>query len=49
MKMNNQQFDVLRKISKKPSINQRELASELNMESWKIKLCFKRIETKRLN
>ena len=35
-KINQQQFDVLRKISKKPSANQRELASELEISLGKL-------------
>ena len=35
-KINQQQFDVLRKISKKPTANQRELASELEISLGKL-------------
>ena len=48
MKMNNQQFDVLRKISKKPSVNQRELASELNMSLGKLNYVLKGLKQKGL-
>ncbi len=40
-KINQQQFDVLRKISKKPSANQRELASELEISLGKLNFVLK--------
>ena len=36
MKIDDQQFNILRKISKKPSVNQRELASELDISLGKL-------------
>ena len=36
MKINDQQFNILRKISKKSSVNQRELASELDISLGKL-------------
>ena len=35
-KFNQQEFNLLRKISKKPNANQRELASEMNVSLGKI-------------
>jgi EPS-associated MarR family transcriptional regulator len=40
-KINQQQFDVLRKISKKPSANQRELASDLEISLGKLNFVLK--------
>ena len=36
MKNNQEQFEVLRKVSKKPNYSQRQLASELNISVGKI-------------
>ena len=47
-KINQQQFDVLRKISKKPSTNQRELASELEISLGKLNFVLKGLKKKGL-
>jgi len=47
-KINQQQFDVLRKISKKPSANQRELASELEISLGKLNFVLKGLKKKGL-
>lgn len=43
------QFAVLRKISAKPNISQREIASELGFSLSKLNYCIKDIETKKIN
>ncbi len=48
MKIDNQQFEVLRKISKKSSINQRELATELNISLGKLNYVLKGLKQKGL-
>ena len=49
MKIDNQQeFNLLRKISKKPNANQRELASDLNISLGKINYVLKELKNKGL-
>ena len=43
------QFAVLRKISAKPNISHREIASELGFSLSKLNYCIKDIETKKIN
>ena len=47
-KINQQQFDVLRKISKKSSVNQRELASELEISLGKLNYVLNELKEKGL-
>ena len=47
MKIDNQQeFNLLRKISKKPNANQRELASDLNISLGKLNYVLKELKNK---
>ena len=48
MKDNQEQFEVLRKVSKKPNASQRELASELNISLGKINYILNEIKKKGL-
>jgi len=47
-KFNQQEFNLLRKISKKPNANQRELASEMNVSLGKINYVLKALKNKGL-
>lgn len=47
-KFNQQEFNLLRKISKKPNANQRELASEMNISLGKINYVIKELKKKGL-
>ena len=47
-KFDQQEFNVLRKISKKPNANQRELASEMNISLGKINYVIKELKKKGL-
>ena len=48
MKDNQDHFDVLRKIQKKPESTQRELAEELGFSLGKLNYCLKALKTKGL-
>ena len=48
MKINDQQFNILRKISKKSSVNQRELASELDISLGKLNYVLRELKQKGL-
>ena len=48
MKNNQEQFEVLRKVSKKPNYSQRELASELNISVGKINYILNELKKKGL-
>ncbi len=49
MKKNNQDhFEILRKISKKPQVSQRELAEELGFSLGKLNYCIKELQSKGL-
>ena len=48
MSFNPDQFDVLRKISKKPNANQRKLAKELGFSLGKINYCLNALKEKGL-
>tara|TARA_A100001011_G_C14135239_1_gene767267 strand:- start:483 stop:785 length:303 start_codon:yes stop_codon:yes gene_type:complete len=48
MKDNQEQFKVLRKVSKKPNYSQRELASELNISVGKINYILNELKKKGL-
>ena len=49
LKKNNQDhFDILRKISKKPEVSQRQLASELGFSLGKLNYCLKELQNKGL-
>ena len=48
MKDNQEQFEVLRKVSKKPNYSQRELASELNISVGKINYILNELKKKGL-
>ena len=45
---NQQEFNLLRKISKKPNANQRELASDLNISLGKLNYVLKELKKKGL-
>ena len=47
-KFNQQQFNLLRKISKRPTANQRELASELDISLGKLNYVLKELKEKGL-
>ena len=47
-KNNQQEFNLLRKISKKPNANQRELASDLNISLGKLNYVLKELKKKGL-
>ena len=48
MKNNQEQFEVLRKVSKKPNYSQRQLASELNIRVGKINYILNELKKKGL-
>ena len=48
MRFNQDEFDVLRKISKKPNANQRSLAKELGFSLGKINYCLNALKNKGL-
>ena len=48
MNFNRDEFDILRKISKEPKINQRELAKQLGLSLGKIKYCIRALKKKGL-
>ena len=48
MKNNQDHFDVLRKIQKKPNSTQRELAGELGFSLGKLNYCLKALQNKGL-
>ena len=48
MKINQEQFEILRKVLKKPSSSQRELASELGISLGKINFILKELKKKGL-
>jgi|TARA_Y200000002_G_C22404225_1_gene547025 EPS-associated MarR family transcriptional regulator len=48
MSFNSDEFDVLRKISKKPNVNQRKLAKELGFSLGKINYCLNALKHKGL-
>tara|TARA_B100001027_G_C16217447_1_gene308144 strand:+ start:393 stop:695 length:303 start_codon:yes stop_codon:yes gene_type:complete len=48
MKNNQEQFEVLRKVSKKPNYSQRQLASELNISVGKINYILNELKKKGL-
>jgi len=48
MKINQEKFDILRKVLKKPSSSQRELASELGISLGKINFILKELKKKGL-
>ena len=49
LKKNNQDhFEILRKISKKPEVSQRQLASELGFSLGKLNYCLKELQNKGL-
>ena len=48
MKNNQDHFEVLRKVQKKPSSTQRELAEELGFSLGKLNYCVKALQTKGL-
>ena len=48
MKDNQDQFEVLRKIQKKPSSTQREMAAELGISLGKLNYCIKALKSKGL-
>ena len=47
-KSNQDHFEILRKISKKPQVSQRELAEELGFSLGKLNYCLKALKTKGL-
>ena len=46
MKLNNEQFNILREISKNPSKSQRELAKQFNLSLGKVNYCLKALKEK---
>ena len=46
---NNDHFEILRKIHKKPESTQRELAGELGFSLGKLNYCLKALQKKRIN
>ena len=48
MKINQEKFEILRKVLKKPSSSQRELASELGISLGKINFILKELKKKGL-
>ena len=48
MTFNNDEFDILRKISKEPNLNQRDLAKKLGLSLGKINYCIKALKKKGL-
>ena len=47
-KSNQDHFEILRKISKKPQVSQRELAEELGFSLGKLNYCIKELQSKGL-
>ena len=47
-KNNSDHFEILRKISKKPKVSQRELAEELGFSLGKLNYCLKQLQQKGL-
>ena len=47
-KDNNDHFEILRQISKKPDLTQRELSKELNFSIGKLNYCLKELQKKGL-
>jgi len=47
-KSNQDHFDILRTISKKPEVSQRQLASELGFSLGKLNYCLKKLQNKGL-
>jgi len=48
MSFNNDEFDILRKISKEPNVNQRDLAKKLGLSLGKINYCIRALKKKGL-
>ena len=48
MNFNNDEFDILRKISKEPNVNQRDLAKKLGLSLGKINYCIRALKKKGL-
>ena len=48
MSFNNDEFDILRKISKEPNVNQRDLAKKLGFSLGKINYCIRALKKKGL-
>ena len=48
MSFNNDEFDILRKISKEPNANQRDLAKKLGLSLGKINYCIRALKKKGL-
>jgi len=48
MNFNRDEFDILRKISKEPKINQRDLAKQLGFSLGKINYCIRALKKKGL-
>ena len=48
MNFNNDEFDILRKISKEPNANQRDLAKKLGLSLGKINYCIRALKKKGL-
>ena len=48
-KNNKQEFEILRKIAKKPSSSQRELSKELGYSLGKLNYCLKELQKKRID
>ena len=46
MNFNNDEFDILRKISKEPNANQRDLAKKLGLSLGKINYCIRALKKK---
>ena len=46
MSFNNDEFDILRKISKEPNVNQRDLAKKLGLSLGKINYCIRALKKK---
>ena len=49
MKLNQEEFEILRKVSKKPSSSQRELSLNLNISLGKINFVLNELKKKRFN
>ena len=48
MNFNNDEFDILRKISKEPNVNQRDLPKKLGLSLGKINYCIRALKKKGL-
>ena len=48
MKFNQEKFEILRKVGKKPTYSQRELATELNISVGKINYILNELKKKRI-